>query len=162
MTKPSTCLDDMPFNCENTGLNTFEKKEAIKYPPVDIQNQLRRGSITKEWNKGLRMPQAKKLTTDTFNGGCTDPWGCVANSGFSCPGSKPKESSVYNMYAFLQKPLDAGTDQERLEYNPPAFMMGIKNGTVNSVNGWKKDGKQYAWEAHNRKDNPAVVEEAKC
>lgn len=162
MTKASVCLDEMPFNCQQTGFNTFEKKEAIEYPPVDIQNQLQRGSITKGWNKGLRMPQSKKLTTDTFNGGCTDPWGCIANSSFSCPGGRPKESSVYNMYAWLQKPLDATTDQSRLENNPPAFMMGIKSGTVNSVNGWKKDGKQYAWEANTQNMNLTFNEEAKC
>jgi hypothetical protein len=66
------------------------------------------------------------------------------------------------MYAWLQSPLDTGTGQERLENNPPAFMMGIKNGTVNSVNGWKNDGQQYLWEVNNKKANPTIIEEAKC
>lgn len=107
-------------------------------------NVLRRGSIQKDWNAGLRNPQAKKLAVDVYNGGCQNTWGCVPTAvdqlapdvpGFSCPaGFSSMGPEMRSAYAYLNKPfLD-----DKYEFRPPPYMMGIKNDGPNSVDGWKR------------------------
>jgi hypothetical protein len=155
----------MPFKCNEISLNTTEQVEMIEPPAPDIWNVLRRGAITKDWNTGLRNPQAKLMTVDTYNSGCSNPWGCISSGGYRCPGSKPKVSPIQGMYDFLQAPLLTGTYKADLEYHPPAFMEGIKAGGPNSVTGWSKVGKEgqkYLWESMNQIENPTIHEGVKC
>ena len=163
---PFICKDEMPLKCQEISFNTTEEVVGIQNPDPDIWNYLKRGAITKEFNKGLRNPQAKLMTVDTYNGGCVDGWGCVANTGFKCGENKAQTSAINNMYDFLQSPLLTGVYKADLEYKPPPYMQGIKAGTANSVTGWDKTvGGQYVWADLNRQENPRVAAafaETKC
>jgi len=108
---------------------------------------LRRGSITKNFNEGLRNPQAKQLEISTYNSGCDNPWGCVSNTGYKCQGGHDNSEGINKMYEYLNAPLLEGVYREKSEYDPPAYAQGIKAGTVNSVSGWtlKQSGK-WDWQ----------------
>jgi len=146
-------VHDAAFVCrENrqTGLNTFEEGPADPLPECgsncDVYSQLMRGAITKGFNIGLSFPQSKPLNVETYNQGCADPWGCVDNLGFSCKGAVSHFGP--SMDAQFKR-LNAAYEPSGLEYHPPAYAMGIKNGTVNSVTGWSRGaGGRPAWESH--------------
>ncbi len=138
------CLHDEHSRCSEIGLNTFETLDTVKYPQGDIMNAVERGAITKAWNLGLRNPQAKKLTVDTYNGGCRDLHGCVPGvpgtlapdvPGFGCGGRVGSMGpAMSKAYDFLNAPLLA----DGFEYRPPDYMMGIKDAGPNSVDGWAR------------------------
>ena len=146
------------FACEEISLNTTEEVKGVDPPEPDVWNSLKRGSIKKEFNAGLRNPQAKLMNVETYNGGCVNEWGCVANAGFRCPRSEAHTSAIKGMYDWLQSPLLSGVSDPDLEYNPPEYMQGIKAGTANSITGWGRtaDG-TYKWAQLSRRDNPGVA-----
>ena len=142
---PFLCLDTMGTSCEEKSLNTTETNETISYPKIDIMNVIRRGEISKDFNKGLRNPQSKLMDYHHYNGGCLGTWGAVSNSGFES-NSRPKISEVAGMYDFLNKPLLDGVAMSNLPFNPPAWLEGIKLGGPNSVSGWDMDKSgEYRW-----------------
>lgn len=137
------CLHESGHRCRDLPeLNSYEEVGTSKFPQGDVMNYLRRGTIQKDWNAGLRNPQAKKLTIDTYNGGCVDMWGCVPTGvdqlapsvpGFSCHNTRLSSMGpeMKEAYAYLNRPLL----RDGYEYNPPEYMMGIKNTGPNSVMG---------------------------
>ena len=116
----------------------------MRYPQGDVMNVIERGPITKAWNLGLRNPQAKKLTVDMYNSGCLDVHGCVPGvpgtlapgvPGFACTGAvQPMGAEMSAAYDYLNAPLLA----DGFEFHPPSYMMGIKDGGPNSVDGWRR------------------------
>ncbi len=149
--RSETCLHEPQSSCAAVGFNTYEDRDTLRYPQGDVLNLVARGSITKDWNAGLRNPQAKKLAVDTFNGGCRDVHGCVPSPrgtlapevpGFACAGAVetsfgPEMKAAYD---YLNAPLLPGG----FEYRPPSYMMGIRDSGPNSVRGWARtpDGRQ--------------------
>ena len=144
--RSNLCIDNAVTQCSEIGLNTFEQVDTMRYPQGDIMNAVKRGSITKAWNLGLRNPQAKKLSVDVFNGGCVDPHGCVAGvggqgslapdvPGFKCSGAAQRMGQeMSKAYDFLNAPLL----EDGFEFRPPTYMMGLKDSGPNSVDGWAK------------------------
>lgn len=132
----NVCLQGMGTACGEIGFNTYETRNKMAYPEGDVMNQVARGPIYKNWNAGLRNPQAKKLSVDVFNGGCDDSYGCVGVSGFSCDAAGRKKSSpaLDKAYAYLNAPFM----EDGYEFDPPSYMMGIKDSGPNSVDGWKR------------------------
>lgn len=125
------CLREPVQACRSLGLNAFEEGNVMRYPDGDVMNQVARGAIIKNWNGGLRNPQAKKLATDVFNSGCDDTYGCVGTSGFRCPGSDAAGSAALGAaYDFLNAPYMADS---KYQYDPPGYMTGIKGTGPNSV-----------------------------
>lgn len=151
--RSSVCLHSEDSKCSETGLNTFETLDTVRYPQGDVMNIVERGAITKSWNLGLRNPQAKKLTVDMYNSGCQDLHGCVPGvpgtlapdvPGFGCRGSiSSMGEQMSKTYDFLNAPLL----KDGFEYKPPSYMMGIKDGGPNSVDGWRRTAQgSLAWE----------------
>jgi hypothetical protein len=168
MVQTATCLDNMSQSCQTIGFNKYEEQDMMLYPQIDVFPLVERGNISPDWNAGLRMPQAKQITVDMYNSGCTAPWGCVSNTGFRC-NSGAKHSEIGKFYDFLQAPFMAGVYKGDLEYEPPEFMAGIKTGTFNSVNGWnaasgppKKDV-EYVWQQTGiARRAPGALERQQC
>jgi hypothetical protein len=116
--------------------------DTMRFPQGDIMNEVERGSITKSWNAGLRNPQAKKLTVDTYNSGCVNPHGCVPGvsgnlsseePGFRCTGAAQTTGpALSKAYDFLNAPFLSG----EYEFLPPKYMQGVKDFGPNSVTGW--------------------------
>jgi hypothetical protein len=125
-----------------------EGKVTALYPKGDVMSDLKRGVIQRNWNAGLRNPQAKKLTVDNYNSGCRNTWGCVPTipdqlapgvPGFSClgeeaPGVGSMGPEMNKVYVYLNNPFLS----DEYEFNPPGYMMGIKSEGPNSVDGWKQ------------------------
>jgi hypothetical protein len=157
------CRDVMGTRCQEISLNTTERIEALSYPEIDIMNVIRRGEISKDFNKGLRNPQSKLMDYHTYNGGCLGIWGAVSSTGFGS-NSKPKVSEVAKMYDYLNKPLLDGVAMSALPYNPPSWLEGIKKGGPNSVSGWDKGSTgEYRWEATERAMmRPGYVDASPC
>ena len=131
--------NEMDVNCSENDFNTTEGIQSLTYPQPDIMESIKRGEIKKNFNSGLRNPQAKHLEVETYNGGCVNPWGCVSNNGHNCNSEKKRNVEVNEMYDYLNQSYLTGTFQSSLEYQPPLQMEGYKAGTINSVSGWKKD-----------------------
>ena len=142
----STCLERR----EEVGLNTFEQGSADPWPVCgahcDVFSEVNRGAITKAFNLGLKFQQSKPLNVETYNQGCLNPWGCVDNDGFACKGGQSRFGPFMEA---RMKELNKPYDPTQQEYHPPQYMMGIKNGTVNSVTGWARKDAQapFAWAA---------------
>lgn len=139
----AVCLHNEQTGCSEIGLNTFETKDTTKFPQGDVMNIVARGAITKSWNLGLRNPQAKKLSVDTYNGGCLDVHGCVPSipgmepdvPGFACGGAVGSMGpALHKAYDYMNAPFLG----DGFEYKPPDYMMGIKDSGPNSVDGWKR------------------------
>lgn len=129
------CLLDPRLKCGEISTNTFEDLNLARYPEGDILNEVKRGAIYKGWNLGLRNPQAKKLSIDSYNSGCVDLHGCVETQGFSCPPTGPVSFStaMSETYDYLNAPFLP----DGFEFTPPAYIMGIKDTGPNSVDGWQ-------------------------
>jgi len=143
----TTCVERLG----EVGLNTFEQGSRDPWPSCgehcDVFSELNRGAITKAFNLGLKFPQSKPLNVETYNQGCVNPWGCVDSGGFACEGGLSRFGPF--MEARL-KELNRPYDPSRQEYHPPQYMMGIKDGGINSVTGWARKGGQdgpFAWAA---------------
>lgn len=140
---------DEPATCQETGLNRFETKPTDAWPDCgpncDIYSQVQRGSITAAFNIGLLPHQAKPLNVDTYNQGCSNPWGCVNDTGYTCAGKEKRFGPFMEQrYEMLNSPFDASG----AEYKPPFYMMGPKTGTANAVDGWAKaPNGQLRWQA---------------
>lgn len=138
-----------PEKCRETSLNLFEAKPTDTWPSCgpgcDIYSQVQRGTITAAFNIGLEKHQAKELNVDTYNQGCTNPWGCVNDDGYSCAG-RPRRfgTAMAQRYDGLNSPYDPSG----AEYKPPFYVLGPKIGTVNAVDGWARapDGR-LRWQA---------------
>ena len=125
--------------CRERSLNTFEQGSSDPLPPCgvdcDVFSQVTRGAITKGFNIGLKHQQSKPLNVETYNQGCLNPWGCVDNGAFACEGGASRFGPFMDArFAELNKPYDPSA----LEFNPPRYMMGVKDLTPNSVSGWGK------------------------
>jgi len=152
MTEPAlhvpsmTCVERL----QEVGLNTFEQGSADPWPPCgshcDIFSEVNRGAITKGFNIGLNFQQSKPVNVETYNQGCANPWGCVNNDGFSC------EGGISRFGPFMEsrlKELNKPYDPTKQEYHPPQYMMGVKNGSVNSVTGWDRTPQgAFVWAAN--------------
>lgn len=151
MVEPA-CRRDASMSCSALGLNTFEETQSLQYPKDDIMNSVARGAIYKNWNGGLRNPQAKKLATDVFNSGCQSLETCVPTDGFVCPGATARGSpELTAAYDFLNAPLLA----DGYEFHPPEYMMGVKDTGPNSVDGWKRVNNGHkAWTQRPHTANP--------
>ena len=142
----TTCMERL----QEAGLNTFEQGSADPWPPCgshcDIFSEVNRGAITKGFNIGLKFQQSKPLNVETYNQGCVNPWGCVDSGGFACEGGISRFGPfMENRLKELNKPYDP-TSQE---YHPPQYMMGIKNGGINSVTGWDRTSQgPFVWAAN--------------
>ena len=153
---PRQCLLEMDHACGEVGFNTFETRNAMRYPAGDVMNQVARGPIYKDWNAGLRNPQAKKLTVDVYNSGCEDVFGCVNGSdhdGYGCGKASRKVASpeMDRAYAYLNAPYM----QDGYEYVPPRYMMGIKDSGPNSVDGWNRTASgATVWAEQAQKQHP--------
>lgn len=157
------CLREDDSRCSEIGLNTFESRDTVRHPQVDVMNMVARGAITKAWNLGLRNPQARRLTEDMYNGGCLDLHGCVPDAdddGFSCTGRVGSMGSAMSKaYDYLNQPMLPGN----FEYQPPSYMMGIKNDGPNSVTGWQRlPNGSLAWEENARRENPQQQQAPGC
>jgi hypothetical protein len=136
------------MKCASIGRQTCEVDETKTYPAGDVMNAISRGAITKDWNRGLRNPQAKQMTYDMYNGGCINP-NCVANSGYTCEGRQVGDVSpqLDQTFARLKVPL---VDDD-YEYKPPPYMMGIKGNSPNSTSGWAMQDGTRAYIAEARR-----------
>jgi hypothetical protein len=115
----------------------------MKFPDVDVMNTISRGAITKDFNAGLRNPQAKKLSYEMYNSGCEDLSGCVEDRGYKCSGPiQTINEDLNKAYKYLNAPLLT----DGYEFRPPSYMQGIKNRGPNSVNGWAHSDKKGSLE----------------
>ena len=136
----------------------FEVKSTSAPPEIDVlqSENLQRGSITAAWNLGLRNPQAKLMSTEMYNSGCVNPQGCVNSLGFKCVDQPVVRGgfALNSIYDTLNKPYMPDAS----EYKPPAYMMGMKNNTINSVTGWRKSGTgEFEWQQSAGKNASACV-----
>ena len=144
--KPSL-LHDATTVCQATGFNTYQSGNEQGYPQVYYTSgEPRYGMVVTDFNAGLRLPQSRPLVIDSYNSGCLNPHGCVNNQrdGFTCGGPvKVQTKYMRALYDDLNGPY-APND---FDLEPPAYVMGIKNGGINSVTGWAKNASgQLVWE----------------
>lgn len=148
-TKVRPVLHDTSTTCQERTFNTFEEGSADPWPACgancDIFSQLNRGAITKDFNLGLTFRQRKALTTETYNQGCLNPWGCVDNGDYTCAGRRSTfDGFMERRFQELMTPLDPS----QAEYHPPHYMMGIKAGGINAVDGWGRSPQgRWTWQA---------------
>ena len=144
--RPQTSrLHEATTECAAAGFNVYQTSDTRGSPPISYTaGEPRYGMLSADTNAGLRLPQSRPLNLDAYNSGCVNPQGCVSNpaDGFTCSGPLQKPSMFLES---LYQDLNAPFDPAKLEYNPPAYMMGIKNGTANSVTGWAKTATGLAW-----------------
>ena len=131
------CLHEQGEACQPISFNTWETQSTEVYPAPDVMNYVKRGFIQRAENLGLRTPQGVMGHYDGFNSGCLDVHGCANNlqpNGYICPGkglvSMGKEMKA--AYSVLNSPFDSSGS----EWNPPSYMMGIKDSGPNSVYGF--------------------------
>ena len=128
--------------CEPMGFNMYETVDVRTMPAISYTSgEPRYGAITSDVNAGLRLPQARPLSLETFNSGCVNPHGCVSNfeDGFKCPGPlKTTNAQLSTLFDDLYAPY-APDNFEMM--SPPAYVVGIKSTGVNSVLGWQSASK---------------------
>ena len=135
-------------SCEPVSFNKYETTDKRTLPTISYTSgEPSYGTITADVNAGLRFPQARQLSIETYNSGCVNPYGCVSNpqEGFACHGA-PKEPSpaISKLYSVLNKPYAPRSfELER----PPDYVVGIKENGVNSVSGWQLDAAgKWEWQ----------------
>ena len=151
MSKTRSCLHAVPPVCGAVPgrFNHFEQREPVTYPQGDVMNRVRRGMITPAWQLGLRMSQRRPFSFDSYNSGCLDVHGCVADpsgsGGYACQGPEAgagKELAA--AYDFLNAPLAP----DGFEYKPPGYMLKHPIDGPNSIQGWSRDATgKTRWQA---------------
>ena len=132
----TSILHDPSSTCEEIGFNRFETLSADPGSPEY-------GVLTQGYNIGLRQCQAKKLNIDEYNSGCINQYGCLSSPENKCLGKPKKLNEVMEArYAKLNAPYDPSGS----EYNPPQYMMGWKDGGVNSVTGHRVTNNRATWQ----------------
>ena len=139
---PYACLYNTSTDTGNLSLLKWESVPVENPPLPDVMNYLKRGSIRHSPQAGLTNYQAPQMTYDMFNGGCVNPHGCKNSYGYSCQdgGKDPSlvEENEAPSYAML-----FASQVGNFEYNPPSYVMGVKDSGVNSNYGWKRDGDSW-------------------
>ena len=141
--------------CGEISLNTFEERNPDEFSTscggdhCDAFSDVKRGSISKAFNVGLKSPLRKEMNVDTYNQGCVNPWGCVNNDGLLCVGSQEERRASWNFMREQYRDLNANYDPSLSELSPPSYSMGWKTGTVNSVTGWQRmpGSDRLVWQA---------------
>ena len=128
-------LHEAQTACTRVGFNVTDSKDTYKHPAIFYDAAMPQyGMVSADPNAGLRMPQSRKLVLESFNSGCVNPHGCVNNDGYECTGPvKQMSPHMAAVYEELNRPFAPNA----FEYDPPAYVMGIKNNSVNSVTGWQ-------------------------
>jgi hypothetical protein len=111
-------------HCKSAGFNTYETLDSRAFPPITYTSgEPTYGAVTADVNAGLRLPQSRPFSVDTFNSGCVNPHGCVNNAegGFRCPG--PVQTQTPTMRALFDE-LYAPFAPPGLEMSPPPRLRG--------------------------------------
>jgi len=126
--------------CASTAFNIYETTDLTTSSTILASaGEPKYGMLTVDSNAGLRQPQARSSHAESYNSGCTNPHGCVSNpkEGFLCPGSVRTQSpTMRKLYDELNRPYAANFDM----LDPPEYVVGIKENSINSVSGWNDGG----------------------
>ena len=132
-------LHAMETACEHRGFNTYETVDKRVLPSIiSTSGEPNYGTITADVNAGLRFPQSRQMNLENFNSGCINPYGCVSNveEGFACSGPlKEPSPALSTLYKHLNSPYAPNSFEMK---NPPEYVVGIKESSVNSVLGWQR------------------------
>ena len=124
-------------HCAENLLNRYEVIQKKGYPEGDVFPEIQHGMIAQDWNKGLRLPQAKLMSAEVYNSGCFDAWGCVGNSSFYCPYGEQRKTES-KIYPKMNEPLLSGAGiGAKFEHLPPSFKLPLNLQNVGPrLSGW--------------------------
>ena len=114
------------------GYRLRDTREEPSQPSLSGENSY--GMISPDVNAGLLQAQARPFTREAYNSGCVNLHGCVSSEG-KCRGPvKTGSPGIQALYKELNSPLAP----DDFDHHPPQHVLGIRQGTINSVTGWHR------------------------